>query len=86
MTMTPAVAIARKRKKRQEAMGTAAMLGAIAAVVMLVSWFEYDMFDAAVEPWIRIVAIALAWVVGIGMVVVAASNAFKAPPPVGGRS
>ncbi|QMI49813.1 hypothetical protein [Burkholderia sp. MBR-1] len=79
MAMTPTVAAARKRRKFQARVSTFAMLAVIVALLVLISWGEYQYFDFA-EPWVRIVGILLAWIGAGGVFVLAIGCANKRPP------
>lgn len=69
MTISQAVAAARHRKKHnKEVTAWVAPLAVIVAMVALVSWGEYQLFDF-VEPWIRIVGIVLAWIASVALFV-----------------
>lgn len=61
MVMTPAVAAARKRRKRLNAIGTAVFVVGMVAFGTLVSWSAYQQWLDFAEPWVRIVVIIGSW-------------------------
>lgn len=77
--MTPSAAAYRKQKKLHEARGSAVMVFAISAVAVSISWSEYKLLDF-VEPWLRIVLIAIAWTGAVAMTAYAFGRATKSQP------
>lgn len=60
--MNPTIAEARKRRKLRETIGRSAMLISLVGIVLLVSWFEYDLFRQFYEPLVSIVLVVVAWI------------------------
>ncbi len=61
MTMTPEVEIARKRKKRKDALGAVWLMALIVAATAVSSWIQFEAFDMF-EPSTRITVILSGWI------------------------